>query len=187
MKSINIIACLCILIASSFNGHSQNDRTFWQKLFGKNKSENIDTESPKNSRDSLATLIEGHLTPVDSSQVIIDKEIKESEETQISPISNKKGVIIHVSDEILSYADTATSLKPSGYRIQIYLGELNQARRIRSDLLGKGERATMDYNQSDYIVRIGDYRTYMEAEEMLSKMKKQYPYAHVIKDKIVLQ
>jgi len=174
-----------LFISSSLAGYSQDDRTFWQKLFGKKKSEQIDTESPKTSQDSLAVLISGHLTPKDSSSVITtEPEITTPKEDTIKDVPNGKEVVLHVAEEIMNYADTASSIKPTGYRIQVYLGELNQARRIRSSLIGKGERATMDYNQSDYIVRVGDYKTYMEAEKALLRVKKNYPYAHVIKDKI---
>jgi len=185
MRSVKIIACLVLLVVSNFDSSAQDDRTFWQKLFGKKKSEQIDTETPKNSQDSLAVLIQGHLTPVDTTEVIEkEPELTEPVDTVIKDVPNGKGVVVHVAEEIITYTDTVTSIKPSGYRIQVYLGELNQARRIRSALIAKGERATMDYNRSDYIVRVGDYRTYMEAEKALLEIKKNYPYAHVIKDKI---
>lgn len=187
MRSIKCIVCFTLLIVSSIDGYSQDDRTFWQKLFGKKKSEQIDVETPKNSQDSLATLINEHLSPEDKTGTEeVKPDLAEPEEEVEKIVPNGKGVVIHVDPEIEQYTDTVSSMKLTGYRIQVYLGELNQARRIRSALIGKGERATMEYNQSDYIVHVGDYRTFMEAEKALLRFKKNYPYAHVIKGKIQL-
>jgi len=189
MKNSRFIVCFLLVLGSSFDGLSQDDRTFWQKLFGKKNSEQIDTESPKNSQDSLATLIKGHLNPdapIDSVKIIDDKT-NEVEELKIDSLNEAiygDGVTIHLEEELIVYFDTVSSIQPTGFRIQVFLGELNQARRIRSSLLDQGERVTIDYNQSDYIVRVGDYRTFMEAEKALRRFKKNYSNAHVIKDKI---
>jgi len=162
----------------------QDDRTFWQKLFGK-KSEQIDVEEPKNSQDSLAILINNHLE--DKPEVNGDKNTVNTDVITENPQLAKKGMLnIIMDDRMSTWLDTVSKSEPRGFRIQVYMGDLTESRRIRSAMLSAGERATLDYNSSDYYVRIGDYRTYIEAEKRLSDLRKTYPTAYVVKDKINL-
>ena len=66
------------------------------------------------------------------------------------------------------------------------MGDLTEARSIKSLLLNSGERATLEYNSSDYYVRIGDFRNYISAEKKLSDLQELYPSAYLVKDKIKL-
>ncbi len=186
-QKIILLSLLALLLSEQSN--AQDDRNFWQRLFGK-KSEQIDVEEPKNSQDSLATLINKHLGVPDTTTIkkervkeeIPDSSIKENPQT-----SGAGKLSIVMDDKIRTWLDTVSPAEPRGFRVQVFMGDLMEARSIRSRLLSAGERATIDYNVADYYVRIGDYRSYMEAEKKLAAIKDDYPSAYVVKDKIKLK
>lgn len=74
----------------------------------------------------------------------------------------------------------------SGYRIQIYLGSASEARSARGKFLalGTGLTCNMVQNIPNYAVRVGDFRTELEAHKYLAQVKSQYPSAFVVQDKI---
>ncbi len=168
------------------NSLGQNDKNFWQRLFGK-KSETMNVEEPKNSQDSLATLIHNHLgnNPSESNGETTPADGKEYKR---NPQTDQVGdLTVLMDDRLVHWLDTISSSQVNGFRIQVFMGDLTQARKVRSGMLGQGERATLDYNDSDYYVRIGDYRSYIQAEEKLISIKDNYPGAYVVRDKIKLK
>lgn len=187
MNNLTLAVLSGVFLLMSSQGIAQDDRTFWQKLFGK-KSEQIDVAEPKNSQDSLAVLLNNHLgegsnntaaTTTDSNIQITDSSINPS-------IKGEGYINILVDQNIADWLDSAKVADPIGFRIQVFMGDLTEARSIKSSMLGSGERATLDYNSSDYYVRIGDFRNYISAEKKLNTIKKLYPSAYVVKDRIKL-
>lgn len=74
-----------------------------------------------------------------------------------------------------------------GYRIQINFGQdRNEANKIRGDFSQKypGIPTYMSYQQPYFKVNVGDFRTKLEAVKNLNIVKKTYPGAFIIKDKI---
>jgi len=80
-----------------------------------------------------------------------------------------------------------------GYRIQLMMESGNHA-------LTEAEELTVDFNEKYpevgtyitfrepyYRVRVGDFRTRLEAENFLSKITRKYPSAWVIQDDIKIQ
>lgn len=188
MMIIRFITISSLILFASLQANSQDNRTFWQKIFGKKKSEKIDSENPQNSQDSLAVLLQDHLLDDTTEEQIdtVSTNIIETSQDSDKTVSSKKGITVSIAPEITPYLDTVTKIDPKGYRIQVFMGDLSQARRIRSALLDEGWRVTMDYNRSEYVVRVGDYRTFMEAQKALQGIKESYSSAYVIKDKIKL-
>ncbi|MFK7757080.1 MAG: SPOR domain-containing protein [Flavobacteriales bacterium] len=187
-QKIIVISLLALFISEQ--SYAQDDRNFWQRLFGK-KSEQIDVEEPKNSQDSLATLINKHLDAPDvPTEPETDPTDVLEEDTTVKENSQTAGagsLSVVMDDKIKTWLDTVASSEPRGFRIQVFMGDLTEARGIRSRLLGEGERATIKYNVADYYVRIGDFRSYMEAEKKLAAIRSTYPSAYVVKDKIKLK
>lgn len=77
-----------------------------------------------------------------------------------------------------------------GYRIHIFfeagnqsLSKANQAAR-RYQMLYPGDTAYVSFSEPYYRVRVGDFRTRLDAEGYLQKIIRDYPNAFVIKDKI---
>lgn len=185
MNKKNILIILVGILLISAEGFGQDDRTFWQKLFGK-KSETIDVEEPKNSQDSLATLLNNHLGNTTDPELEPEHTASDSSVVPVKPITSKGSFEVLADEKIKIWLDTAKSNAISGFRIQVHLGDLTECRGIRAALLNDGERATLDYNSSEYSVRVGDYRSFMEAEKRLASLKKTYPSAFVVRDKIKL-
>ena len=77
-----------------------------------------------------------------------------------------------------------------GYRIQIYKetgnNALDSARSVKNrfETEYQGVKAYISFRQPYYRVRIGDFRTRLEAVKFLGIIRKKYPYAWEIKDKI---
>ena len=94
---------------------------------------------------------------------------------------------IHTS-HVIDSLEKATRGKDElqGYRIQIYLGSATEAKAIRTKFLnlGTGLPCNMVQNIPNYAVRVGDFRTSLEAHKHLSQVKAHYPSAFVVQDKI---
>jgi hypothetical protein len=74
-----------------------------------------------------------------------------------------------------------------GYRIQIHFGQdRNAAGQVKNDFSGKFPYLPtyLVYQQPYFKVSVGDYRTKLEAVRCLNEIKKAYPGAFVIKEKI---
>jgi hypothetical protein len=76
-----------------------------------------------------------------------------------------------------------------GYRIQIFKGSgnnaLNEALVVRDKFMAKyhGVPAYITFNEPYYRVRVGDFRTRVDAIRLLQRIKRQYPLAWEIQDK----
>ena len=77
-----------------------------------------------------------------------------------------------------------------GYRIQIFEESGNKsstrAREVMSEFSSKypDMPTYLTWQAPNFKVRVGDFRTRMEAEGFLKKIKRNYPIAWVIRDKI---
>ena len=69
------------------------------------------------------------------------------------------------------------------YKIQIFYGDNNKARKTLSDF--KKEFKTLDgtivFESPTYKVWVGNFKTRFEAEKSLADIRKKYPYALLIK------
>ena len=187
MKNLTLSALSVVLLLTSSQGIAQEDETFWQKLFGE-KFEQVDAEDPKNSQDSLTLLLNNHLGEGSNTETTSSRNNNiQSADSAVNPAVKRIGSITIVADKnIIEWLDTAEVADLIGFRIQVFMGDLTEARSIKSLLLNSGERATLEYNSSDYYVRIGDFRNYISAEKKLSDLQDLYPSAFVVKDKIKL-
>lgn len=86
------------------------------------------------------------------------------------------------------YGDLWTDdVKRSGYRILIYQGkssEESKAAKTRFFYKYEDQKAYADYLQPHFRVLVGDFRTRLEAEEYLEKLRERYPSAYIIKSEI---
>jgi hypothetical protein len=74
-----------------------------------------------------------------------------------------------------------------GYRIQVGFGQdRNEAMRLRSDVSLKYPNLPtyLAYQQPYFKICVGDFRTKLEAVKYLNTIKKAYPGAFMVKDKI---
>lgn len=74
-----------------------------------------------------------------------------------------------------------------GYRIQIYSGSKNQPAkkaRLKFNQKYKGVNAYEDYYQPYFKVRVGDFKTKLEALKFQKEIIKDFPDCYIVKDKI---
>lgn len=73
-----------------------------------------------------------------------------------------------------------------GYRVQIFLGSYADAKNMRAKFLASGMKmqAYIVQNTPDYVVRVGDFRTSLEAQKHFIELKKMYPSALLVVDRI---
>ena len=74
-----------------------------------------------------------------------------------------------------------------GFRIKIHFGaDRIKAREIKSKFAAKFNDYTPyeDYDQPNFIITIGDFRTKLEAFEALKKVQIEFPNSFIVKSKI---
>lgn len=77
-----------------------------------------------------------------------------------------------------------------GYRVQIFFDSGiysgDRARVVKEEFEENHEnvKAYITWRAPNYRVRVGDFRTRLDAEKFLNKLSKEYPNAWVIKDEI---
>ena len=110
--------------------------------------------------------------------------------------TDKQGEVIIYTDPVIdnllqlhiAYND-AFPVMP-GYRIQIFFESgnqaLNNAEEVKNKFVEKfnSTKAYLQFGAPYYRVRVGDFRTRLEAEKFLSKINRKYPNAWIIKDEI---
>lgn len=83
----------------------------------------------------------------------------------------------------------ATSPQLTGYRIQLFFddnkGKVDEARSKFLSLHPKID-TYLNYNSPNYFLKVGDFRTQMEAEKVKATIDAQFPTAFIVKEKINL-
>jgi hypothetical protein len=77
-----------------------------------------------------------------------------------------------------------------GYRIKIFFGsDRDQAQNIKSKFSSKyNEYNTYEeYQQPNFVILVGDFKTKLEAFQYLKKIQPDYPNAFIVKDKVRLK
>ena len=83
----------------------------------------------------------------------------------------------------------AGKMSMPGYRIQIYFGsERNKAQELKADFLKNFPETTayLVYHQPNFKVRLGDFRTRLEAVGFLNKLGDRYTTAFIVTDEVKL-
>lgn len=83
----------------------------------------------------------------------------------------------------------AAKMSMPGYRVQVYFGsERSKAQEIRTDFLQAYPEITayMVYHQPYFKVRVGDFRTRLEAQGFLKKLGDRYTTAFIVQDDVKL-
>lgn len=84
-------------------------------------------------------------------------------------------------------ADYASRRRPlKGYRVQIFLGDRNQAESARRSFLQQHPDmpAYLSYLAPNFRVRVGDLRDRMEAEALKEKLRAGFPGLYIVPDDI---
>jgi len=76
-----------------------------------------------------------------------------------------------------------------GYRVKIHFGsDKNKAREIKGDFIAKfpDVPAYEKYDQPNFNIRVGDFRTKLEAYKFLKEVQVEFPSAFLVQDEIEL-
>lgn len=80
-----------------------------------------------------------------------------------------------------------TNGESDGYRVKIHFGsDKTKAREVQAKFSSKYSDIPTyeDYQQPNFVIMVGDYKTKLEAYEAMKKIKDDYPYAFIVKSKI---
>lgn len=161
--------------------HAQEeDDTWWKRMFSKETVEEMESTPEKedapvleSAPDSIAVVN----VPVDSIQSFIPER--------------KSGEVWFTSNSSLDSLDRAAKNDPipmKGYRIQVYFGNLKEAKQLRGNLIME-KSALPCYlvsNAPNFAVRLGNYRNEYEAHKDLNELKARFPQAHIVSSEIEL-
>ena len=94
-------------------------------------------------------------------------------------------------DQLIAKQKDQNTLKQSmpGYRVQIYFGGIRpKATEVKIDFSNKHPEVPsyLSYSAPNFKVRVGDFRTRLEAQKFLKSIEGQYTTAFVIPDDIKL-
>lgn len=96
-------------------------------------------------------------------------------------------IVQNTEDKIYQYQRYNHGTSP-GYRVQIDFGQEKDAvDKIQADFSGKypGVPSYLTYNQPYFKLNVGDFRTRLEAVDFLNHVRKDYPAAFVVADRIM--
>lgn len=104
-------------------------------------------------------------------------------------IYKKSAELDEISEFVGKHKDNPENAKIEGYRVQIYFNEnksvaLGQKANFLSQYAE--HKAYLDYLAPNYRVRVGNFRTKLEAEKLKQSLLSTYPTCIIIKDNIEL-
>jgi hypothetical protein len=73
-----------------------------------------------------------------------------------------------------------------GYRIQIFIGSLDDAKKFRQDYIFNhpGALVYLSQNIPDHVLRLGNYLSKVEAREALKEVRKEIPSSFIVDDMV---
>jgi len=106
-----------------------------------------------------------------------------------------QGIVIHQEPAIAKLVEKHKIIsenfpKTDGYRVQIYsvsgVNSRERANQMKEEFLKKfpDNDVYIVYHSPSYKVRLGDFRTKLDALRYLQTIKAEYPFAFVVVDKI---
>ncbi len=101
------------------------------------------------------------------------------------------GKITYFQDSKIELLDSLRKENPtklSGYRVQIYFGNRNDARQTRAKFMLEHPKngAYISYLAPNFRLRVGDFRTRLECESFKKEIAREFPGSYLVKDKIEL-
>ena len=115
---------------------------------------------------------------------------------ELIPTESKGEVTINKDERIDALVKELGTTKPGkaniqidGYRLQIIASsnkDLVVGERAKFVASYPSVRPYMKYDQPNFRLRVGDFRTKLEAQKLQNELKNAFPYAIVVKDQIEL-
>ena len=186
---ITIVLCVgCIFAADA-------QSTFTERLQKSNASEGKVSVTHDKSIDAL---VNGS-NAKDKAECKVKAEAKPDTKTEpkdkVTPKENEAQAIVATPDTADVHKKVMKGMKINGYRVQVFAGGNSRSDRLKAERAGDNmkslfpsEPVYVHFYTPRWICRIGNYRTYEEAYEILKKVKQQgYDSAIIVKGKITVQ
>lgn len=117
-----------------------------------------------------------YLPAQDTSQLVEPGKITIVQDSRIETLLNKKMEV-----------NKKTDGKTAGYRVQIHFGgDSQEAKKIKADFINtySDVPAYYIYEQPNFKIRVGDFKTKLEAQKFLKQIKSEFPASFVVEDKV---
>jgi hypothetical protein len=111
---------------------------------------------------------------------------------QTPPADSGNIVIVqeHKINELLSkHAEINAKQKLKGYRVKIHFGsDKMKAREVKAKFISRfpDVKAYEKYDQPNFNIRVGDFRTKLDAYRFLKEVQMEFPSAFIVQDEIEL-
>ena len=120
-------------------------------------------------------------------------EPKETKDTKVVTVENHDTTTVDNPEEIQK--KIMKGVKVAGYRVQVFAGGNTRNDRLKAERIGNeikglfpGEPVYVHFYSPRWICRMGNYRTYEEAHEVLDRVKNNgFQSAIIVKGKITVQ
>lgn len=95
-------------------------------------------------------------------------------------------LVVKEAEKISALMETIndSELPVEGFRIQLFFGRKEEVNGIRTEFLKQYPecRAYVSWLQPNFRLRIGDFRTRMQAERFKREIKADYPNSYIVRD-----
>ena len=95
-------------------------------------------------------------------------------------------VRVHHSLPLDSINSNLAKEEMDGFRIQIYFGNLTQAKNVKANYMSRrtGDQVYLELKAPNYVVMVGNFRNKIEAYQNLHRIQRHYPKAIIVESKI---
>ncbi len=190
MRRLITIFILCVGCLTVVNAQSSFTKQLQKRVAG----EGTITITQDKAIDDL---VNGHSAAANHStpQQKTERKDASQEKKQETKPAEEKTVAIVTPDSVDTQKKIMKGYKVKGYRVQVFAGGNSRNDRLKAEEIGNtikslfpNEPVYVHFYSPRWICRIGNYRTYEEAHEILANVKKLgYNSAIIVKGKITVQ
>jgi hypothetical protein len=94
-----------------------------------------------------------------------------------------------IDDLVTKHIEINSKTPIKGYRVKIHFGaDKNKAKEVKAKFLSQfpDVAAYEKYDQPNFNIRVGDFRTKLEAYRLLKELQQEFPSAFIVQDEIEL-
>lgn len=95
-----------------------------------------------------------------------------------------------ITDLVAKHVEINSKVPVKGYRVKIHFGtDKNAAKEVKATFISKYAAigAYEKYDQPNFNIRVGDFRTKLEAYKFLKEIQADFPSAFIVQDEIEFQ
>lgn len=177
---LRFASLLLMALAFSTSVSAQDDTRdgWWKRLFKPETVEVLDSTDTAPPTETKPKISLGKKAPKDSSDLVV---------TPLAPTG--PGTVLVTAPAALDSLQAHLERNPPslhGYRIQIFQGTLSEAKAARQQFLSGTDvdPVHLVQNRPYFAVRIGDFRTELEAYKRMMELRAVFPGAYVVADRI---